>query len=302
LVEETHYYPFGLIQAGISSKAASFGNPENKKKYNGIEFENDLDLSVYDANFRELDPQTGRWWQIDPKIENMEAWSPYASNYDNPITFSDPLGDEPDGGCCGELLDKIYDGAVNVARTFNTYVNPIASVVELATGKSTESDFTEAKPRAVSGAEAAISLIPGGKIEGALFKAGEKILDKAAILQVNKTVGKEGEKIVTQSLEKEFGKGHTVVSQVTGKLENGGKKVYDNVVINDKTGKAVLTNETKTGGARLSGNQARAKAGENVTLTGKKLPENVRGQTISSSTTPYRTSRVNTKTGNITNE
>ncbi len=82
--------------AGISSKAA--GSLENKKKYNGIEWENDLDLAVYDAFFRELDPQTGRWWQIDPKIENMEAWSPYASNFDNPVSFSDPLGDEPEMG------------------------------------------------------------------------------------------------------------------------------------------------------------------------------------------------------------
>ena len=76
---------------GISSKGQSFGTPENKKKYNGIDWENDFDLGVYDAYFRELDPAIGKWWQIDPEIENMEAWSPYASNYDNPITFSDPF-------------------------------------------------------------------------------------------------------------------------------------------------------------------------------------------------------------------
>jgi RHS repeat-associated protein len=60
------HYPFGLTMAGISSRAA--GKLENKYKYNGIEFENDLDLNVYDANLREPDPQIGRWWQIDPKI------------------------------------------------------------------------------------------------------------------------------------------------------------------------------------------------------------------------------------------
>jgi RHS repeat-associated protein len=111
LLEETHYYPFGLIQQGISSKAA--GTLENKKKYNGIDWENDLDLGVYDTQFRELDPAIGRWWQIDPKIDNMETWSPYASNYDNPITFSDPLGDEPEGGdgCCKVLLQKINAAA-----------------------------------------------------------------------------------------------------------------------------------------------------------------------------------------------
>jgi RHS repeat-associated protein len=80
--------------AGISTKAV--GKLANRFKYNGIEKIGDLGLEDYDAKFRELDPQIGRWWQVDPKIENMEAWSPYASNYNNPIRFNDFLGDEPD--------------------------------------------------------------------------------------------------------------------------------------------------------------------------------------------------------------
>jgi len=96
LILLTHCYPFGLTMAGISSTALNSVYAENKKKYNGIEFDNDLDLNAYDANFRELDPQIGRWWQIDPKIDHLEQWSPYASNYDNPIKFNDPLGDAPD--------------------------------------------------------------------------------------------------------------------------------------------------------------------------------------------------------------
>jgi RHS repeat-associated protein len=83
-----------LLKAGISSKGLNFGAPENKKKYNGIEKEDALGIEIYDAKLRELDPQIGRWWEIDPKVENMEMWSPYASNYDNPIRYSDPLGDE----------------------------------------------------------------------------------------------------------------------------------------------------------------------------------------------------------------
>lgn len=98
ILEETHYYPFGLTMAGISSKALNFGSPDNKYKYNSIEKENDLQIEVYDAQLRELDGQIGIWWQIDPKTENMEMWSPYVSNYDNPVKYADPLGDEPQ--CC----------------------------------------------------------------------------------------------------------------------------------------------------------------------------------------------------------
>ncbi|MBK7883705.1 MAG: hypothetical protein IPJ81_07815 [Chitinophagaceae bacterium] len=94
LLEESHYYPFGLQMAGISSKSA--GKLQNKLKYNGIEETKELDLNQYDAFYRTLDPQIGRWWQIDPKIEDMETWSPYVSNFNNPITFKDYLGDEPE--------------------------------------------------------------------------------------------------------------------------------------------------------------------------------------------------------------
>lgn len=47
--------------AGISSKALAFGNPDNKKKYNGIEYENSFDVNIGEAFFRTHDPPIGRW-------------------------------------------------------------------------------------------------------------------------------------------------------------------------------------------------------------------------------------------------
>ena len=82
--------------AGISSRAA--GGLENKKKYNGIEFDDDLDINLYEAFYRDLDPQTGRFLQVDPKVEGQETESPYCSMANNPILKSDPLGDEPNIG------------------------------------------------------------------------------------------------------------------------------------------------------------------------------------------------------------
>ncbi|CAL1516428.1 hypothetical protein MMC2321_00150 [Chitinophaga sp. MM2321] len=92
LLEETHYYPFGLTMAGISSNALKGTQySKNRKEFNGIEHTTDLDLNQYDAFYRNLDPQIGRWWQIDPKPTDWE--SPYASMGNNPIKSSDFLGD-----------------------------------------------------------------------------------------------------------------------------------------------------------------------------------------------------------------
>lgn len=93
MLEETHYYPFGLTMAGISSKALKTNYPENHKKFNGIEHTPDFDMNTYDAFYRTLDPQIGRFLQIDPKIESAEAWSPYTAMLNNPLRYSDPLGD-----------------------------------------------------------------------------------------------------------------------------------------------------------------------------------------------------------------
>ncbi|MCK7560208.1 hypothetical protein MKQ70_36985 [Chitinophaga sedimenti] len=85
VLEETHYYPFGLAMSGISSKAIY--NPENRYKFNGIELNSDFDLYSYEARYRNLDPQIGRWWQIDPKPS--VGISPFASMDLNPILNSD---------------------------------------------------------------------------------------------------------------------------------------------------------------------------------------------------------------------
>jgi RHS repeat-associated protein len=126
ILEETHYYPFGLTMAGISSKALN-NAPENKRKYNGIEFNEDLDLDIYDAYYRNLDPQTARWWQIDPETDGYENISPYASMYDNPIKFSDPLGNEGDN-CCS-VLDELLDIVDKTLLTASGVVNGALNTV-----------------------------------------------------------------------------------------------------------------------------------------------------------------------------
>jgi len=94
LLAEDHYYPFGLEMVGISDRA--MGRLENRYRYNGMElnekeFTDGLGLDLYTAKFRGFDPQTGRWWQIDPKPTYDQ--SPYSAMQNDPIRFSDLLGD-----------------------------------------------------------------------------------------------------------------------------------------------------------------------------------------------------------------
>ena len=89
LMEETHYYPFGLTMAGISSK--SIGSIENKMKYNGYELNKDFDINFNESFYRLHDPQLGRFWQADPRPNMFESL--YAAMGNNPALNYDVLGD-----------------------------------------------------------------------------------------------------------------------------------------------------------------------------------------------------------------
>lgn len=95
LLEETHYYPFGLTMAGISCKVKDV---INKLKFNEAtelasrEFSDGSGLELYETKFRGYDHQIGRFWQIDPLAEFHVDLTSYAYVGNNPLLFNDPLG------------------------------------------------------------------------------------------------------------------------------------------------------------------------------------------------------------------
>ncbi|MEM6320945.1 MAG: 3-coathanger stack domain-containing protein [Bacteroidota bacterium] len=102
IVNESHYYPNGGLMVGDWQR-----DSRAKYLFNSIERVNDFGLDVYHAKFRTLDAWTGNWWQVDPKVEQFYAWSPYNLNMRNSVRMSDPDGDNPIVPVAAEILKRI---------------------------------------------------------------------------------------------------------------------------------------------------------------------------------------------------
>ena len=92
LLQENHYFPFGLLNKALSSDEQKGFN--QRYGFNGKEFEKGLDWRVNDFGARMYDPVLGRWGSVDPKAAKFAFQSPFVYCNNNPIYYIDPDGRE----------------------------------------------------------------------------------------------------------------------------------------------------------------------------------------------------------------
>jgi RHS repeat-associated protein len=90
VMQENHYYPFGMNQLGPRYETVA---PPNKYLYNGKELNEELGLDWYDYGARWYDGAVGRFTTTDRFSEKYYSFSPYSYGANNPILFIDVNGD-----------------------------------------------------------------------------------------------------------------------------------------------------------------------------------------------------------------
>ena len=95
IIEEDHYYAYGLKIAGISSKKLGDVNEgllDNKNLYNDKELFDDADIDWYDYGYRNYDAQIGRFPQLDPLTDDYPELTNYQYASNDPIANVDMDG------------------------------------------------------------------------------------------------------------------------------------------------------------------------------------------------------------------
>ena len=132
LIEENHYYAYGLKIAAISSVKLGDGGEgglQNNYQYQGAYSEMDADIGWNDFALRNYDPQRGQWVQQDPY---QQYASPYVGMGNDPINLNDPSGGIAGIPCPGTSgLSLFLQGVGSAIRSAVGVIQPIESIASI---------------------------------------------------------------------------------------------------------------------------------------------------------------------------
>src|SRR6266487_1491228 len=148
IIEEDHYYAYGLKIAAISSQ--KLGDPnegflDNKNLYNDKELFDDADLDWYDYGFRNYDAQIGRFTQLDPLTWDYPELTNYQYASDEPIANVDMDGLESLSSVTTTVVgDVATSGFYHVVTQSIRHLQPAVSKIGSVTVKAVAKTATQA--------------------------------------------------------------------------------------------------------------------------------------------------------------
>jgi RHS repeat-associated protein len=252
ILQDQTYYTFG----GEIDYSNYTNTPDvNKYQYNGKELNDDFGLNLNHHDWRWYDPNIGRWWVVDPKLEeeDQESLSPYHFSYNNPVRFSDPDGQCPT--CITALAGAVIGAAVEVGS-------------QMFSGKSiSEVDWAdvgvEAVKGGIAGSGAGAAWVAASDAAGIVAKASwDYTKDKETGKYSSKHIG-DGSKSINSAVYD--GVSDLVVGKVTGAAVGALGKAAKNSAANSKVFANAARDHTKfAADAASKGNQLQAKSATNA--------------------------------------
>jgi RHS repeat-associated protein len=234
LLEENHYYPFGLLMSGISDKAPKSMYPENKYRFGGKElqhqeFSDGSGLELYDYGARMYDQQLGRWDVLDKMADKYYGTGPYVYVLDRPTVAFDPDGKRVYfvGGANND-----QDGWNYIQRWDNAFkaqgINDFVRVNE-SRGKIADIQFTADWRDAAYDPHALKYESDGGSFPGVLVEDRNTTIDNTVDYykqQLKDNPLKEGEQFNLAG----YSYGSVLQAQAALQLANSGQ-VIDNLIL-----------------------------------------------------------------------
>uniref|UniRef100_UPI00262633CF RHS repeat-associated core domain-containing protein n=1 Tax=Flavobacterium sp. TaxID=239 RepID=UPI00262633CF len=120
ILEENHYYPFGLKHSYTNTAVSDY-----KYKYNGKEYQDELGLNMYDYGNRNYDPAIGRFHNLDKFSEKYYDMTPYHYTKNNPIFFVEVKGDSirPSTAFRNSKFNSVHNSLVSNNNSYNRIIS-----------------------------------------------------------------------------------------------------------------------------------------------------------------------------------